>query len=49
MADLLVDQVLAGVQLAKGELVVVFVIEHVHQVGEEGMDFLRERKKMAEN
>lgn len=44
--NLLVDQMLARVQLTKGKLVVVFIVEHIHQVSKEGVDFLN---KLVEN
>ena len=38
--NLLVDQVLGGVQLTQRQFVVISVVQNVEQIGEERMDFL---------
>ena len=41
--NLLVNQVLGDVYLSQSQLIMVFVVQHVHQVGVERMDVLKEK------
>lgn len=40
--DSLVNEVLGDVDLTKGQFIMIFVIQHIHQISIEGMDILRE-------
>lgn len=40
-SDLLIDQILGNVNLSQGQLVMVFVVKHVHKIGIEWMDILK--------
>lgn len=40
---LLIDQMFAYIQLAESQLVVIFVVENIHQVGKERVDILQNK------
>ncbi len=44
---LLVDQVPGCVDLAQSELVVILVVEDIHEVGIEGMDVLEKENRVS--
>lgn len=44
-SDLLIDQILGNVNLSQGQLVMVFVVQHVHKIGIEWMDVLKKKKQ----
>lgn len=47
--NILVDQILGDVNLSQGQLVMVFVVQDVHQVGVEWVDVLQKQIKHCEN
>lgn len=44
-SDLLINQILGNVNLSQGQLVMVFVVQHVHKIGIEWMDVLKKQNK----
>lgn len=47
--NILVNQILGDVNLSQGQLVMVFVVQDVHQVGIERVDVLQKQIKHFEN
>lgn len=45
--NLLVNQIFSDVYLSQGQLIMVFVIQHIHQISIERMDVLKGKKKIT--
>lgn len=40
--DSLINEVLGDVDLTKSQFIMIFIIQHIHQISVEGVDILRE-------
>lgn len=40
--DSLINEVLGDVDLTKSQFIMIFIIQHIHQISIEGVDILRE-------
>jgi len=45
--DSLINEVLGDVDLTKSQFIMIFIIQHIHQISIEGVDILREINRQS--